>query len=310
VLVVEWCFSSVVDYCDGKALVETRAGGGCGSCMGRSRVRLRMELLLLLLLLLLGPLTCYSRRSDLLAQHTPRRVPSQTTVTVDIPKIQPCVCFSHFPRALAFAPDSASLHARAHPAAASRPSNKRPSSSTTTTPIDNPAADIRYTRLHRRSAIVVVADSAPLFTTSRSSHPNCIYAASTARSRRATWKLCIATDPHITEGVSANNPIRLVDREQSLSKHHSTWLRHCALAGSHLSLINSNNTQWRQPMPKPHHYQHPRTATLKKTMHTRLHHFHRLGVRLHPQSLESEHTAAPKVRPQAQPPYIAVAAHP
>ena len=182
----------------------------CWRRLHGSRVRSRAALLLLLLLLLGGlDVLLEVKRSIGIAYTIHECHPKQLLRSI-YPRFSPAFASATSHALWLLGPDSASLHARAHPA-----SRARPSSSTTTT-IDNPVVNIRYTRLHRRSAIVVVADFAPLFTAFLPSDSNCIDAASTARSRRATWKLCIATDPYTTEGVSANNTIRLVDREQSL----------------------------------------------------------------------------------------------
>jgi hypothetical protein len=187
----------------------------CWRRLHGSRVRSRAALLLLLLLLLGGlDVLLEVKRSIGIAYTIHECHPKQLLRSI-YPRFSPAFASATSHALWLLGPDSASLHARAHPASRPQTSDQRPSSSTTT-PIDNPAVNIRYTRLHRRSAIVVVADFAPLFTAFLPSDSNCIDAASTARSRRATWKLCIATDPYTTEGVSANNTIRLVDREQSL----------------------------------------------------------------------------------------------
>jgi hypothetical protein len=60
-------------------------------------------------------------------------------------------------------------------------------------------ANIRYTHLHRRSVIVVVADSAPLYMTYLPSDSNCIDAEFDCAVKQGNWKIRIATDPHTTE---------------------------------------------------------------------------------------------------------------
>jgi hypothetical protein len=127
----------------------------------------------------------------------------------------PCVRV-RFPTRFGFWGASSGFTSReAHPASRlappQTPCNKRPSSSATT-PIDNHTANIRYTRLYRRSAIVVVADSAPLYTTFLPSDSNCIDCAV----KQGNWKFRIATDLHTAGPVSANTLVHLVDRDQSL----------------------------------------------------------------------------------------------
>ena len=153
----------------------------CWRRLHGSRVRSRAALLLLLLLLLGGlDVLLEVKRSIGIAYTIHECHPKQLLRSI-YPRFSPAFASATSHALWLLGPDSASLHARAHPASRPQTSDQRPSSSTTT-PIDNPAVNIRYTRLHHRSAIVVVAESAPLFTAFLPSDSNCIDAASTARS--------------------------------------------------------------------------------------------------------------------------------